>query len=99
MALRLFDAHNHLHDERLLRREDAIWADLRTEGVVRMVVNGSCEEDWPAVSALADRHSEVIPSFGYHPWYVGERSAQWQNSLLKILERAPGAVGEIGLDR
>jgi Mg-dependent DNase len=64
-----------------------------------MVVNGSCEEDWPKVLDLARRHPEVIPSFGYHPWYVKERSPHWQKNLVKFLDEAPSAVGEIGLDR
>ena len=64
-----------------------------------MVVNGSCEEDWPQVEALARQYPQVIPSFGYHPWYVKERSPQWQRVLVEFLDRNPSAVGEIGLDR
>jgi TatD DNase family protein len=64
-----------------------------------MVVNGSCESDWPQVLALARQSPQVIPSFGYHPWYVAERSADWQAALLRHLETVPSAVGEVGLDR
>ncbi len=99
MNLRLYDAHNHLHDERLVPRREAILAALQEEGVAGMVVNGSCEEDWPAVLALARQCPQVIPSFGYHPWYVKERSADWQNALRNVLKAAPSGVGEIGLDR
>ena len=50
--------------------------------------------------ALAQRFPNVvIPSFGYHPWYVRERSAEWQRTLLGFLDKTPSAVGEIGLDR
>jgi TatD DNase family protein len=48
---------------------------------------------------LARKHSTVIPSFGYHPWYVKERSPDWQSELIKHLNEVPCAVGEIGLDR
>ena len=41
----------------------------------------------------------VLPSFGYHPWYVAERSADWLRELEKLLDQVPAAVGEIGLDR
>jgi TatD DNase family protein len=68
------------------------------EGIVQMVVNGSSETDWPAVLEMA-RYREVIPSFGYHPWYVKERTADWQAALLRSLEQLPSAIGEIGLDR
>src|SRR5262245_59235164 len=68
------------------------------EGIVAMVVNGSCEEDWPDVMSVAD-YAQVIPSFGYHPWYVKERTAEWQSALLRRLDARPSAIGEIGLDR
>ncbi len=96
--MRLFDAHNHLQDERLTHR-DSLIADCRAEGVARMVVNGACEQDWPAVAALARQFPEVLPSFGYHPWYLPERTPRWLDVLKETLDHVPGAVGEIGLDR
>ncbi|MGD0089310.1 MAG: ATPase, T2SS/T4P/T4SS family [Planctomycetota bacterium] len=98
-AMRLYDAHNHLQDDRLVPCREAVLAAVRRENVVKMVVNGSCEADWPAVLDLARRHPQVIPSFGYHPWYVKERSADWRQVLLRHLDAAPSAVGEVGLDR
>jgi TatD DNase family protein len=41
----------------------------------------------------------VLPSFGYHPWYVKERTPDWQAQLARFLDAVPSAVGEIGLDR
>ena len=32
--------------------------------------------------ALARKYPQVIPSFGYHPWYVKERSPDWQAALV-----------------
>jgi TatD DNase family protein len=98
-GLRFFDAHNHLHDERFGGRQEALLAEALAAGVSAMVVNGSAEDDWPAVLDLAQRHPQVIPSFGCHPWYVRERSAAWLDRLGGFLDRAPSAVGEIGLDR
>jgi TatD DNase family protein len=99
MTLHLYDAHNHLQDARFGLHSDELLAIARKEGVVKMVVNGSCEEDWPKVLNLARHHREVIPSFGYHPWYVKERSPDWQKNLIGVLDESPSAVGEIGLDR
>jgi TatD DNase family protein len=95
----LYDAHNHLQDGRLVARLEEILAACRQEGVARMVVNGSCEEDWPQVLALAQQHPIVLPSFGYHPWYVRDRTDQWLDNLEHHLEALPSGVGEIGLDR
>ena len=95
----LYDAHNHLQDERLDKSRDEILQILHRERVRKVVVNGSCEKDWPAVLELAQKHAFIIPSFGYHPWYVKERSSHWLDVLQRFLEKVPSAIGEVGLDR
>jgi TatD DNase family protein len=98
--MKLFDAHNHLQDERLRPREPDIVAAAQQAGVVKMVVNGSCEEDWGDVLELGKTYPAlVIPSFGVHPWYISERSENWQSKLIRMLDSIPSAVGEIGLDK
>ena len=99
MERRLYDAHNHLQDDRFGGRQSELLADCRTAGISRMVVNGVREADWPQVVALARAHPEVLPSFGYHPWYLGERTPQWRENLVRFLDQISSAVGEIGLDR
>jgi TatD DNase family protein len=95
----LYDAHNHLQDERLAQARDADIEELRRENIRKMVVNGSTEADWPAVLKLAQKYPEVIPSFGYHPWYIKERSPEWEQTLARFLDQVPSGIGEIGLDR
>lgn len=97
--MRFHDAHNHLQDDRFGGRQAEIVSVAARAGVARMVVNGSCEEDWPQVAALAQQFPEVLPSFGYHPWYLHERTSHWQLSLVEQLEVHGSVVGEIGLDR
>lgn len=99
MNRRLYDAHNHLQDDRFGGRQAELLAACREAGVARMVVNGACEADWPQVLALAKAHPEVLPSFGYHPWYLHERTSHWRENLISFLDQIPSAVGEIGLDR
>jgi TatD DNase family protein len=95
----LYDAHNHLQDDRLGPHLPQVMPAVERAGVVKMVVNGSCEDDWSNVLALADQYPLVVPSFGYHPWYVKERTADWQAVLVRCLNAIPSAIGEIGLDR
>ncbi|MDZ4405254.1 TatD family hydrolase [Prosthecobacter sp.] len=96
----LYDAHNHLQDERLDPWRDQIIATLPQSGLAEMIVNGSCEEDWPAVAKLAHNHTWIRPAFGLHPWYVKKRTARWLEILRQYLLDQPNAVvGEIGLDR
>lgn len=97
--MRCYDAHNHLQDERFTEDRARIVETALRAGIVRMVVNGSCEDDWPAVRDLARQFPQVLPSFGCHPWYLHERTARWQARLLEHLDNLPAAVGEIGLDR
>lgn len=97
--MKFYDAHNHLQDERFGGRQADLMATALRENVAGMVVNGACEEDWPAVLALARQYPAVLPSFGYHPWYLHERTPQWRERLVEFLDQIPSAVGEIGLDR
>lgn len=96
----LFDAHNHLQDAWLVPHHPSIFADLAAARVGRVVVNGTALTDWPEVSALARSHPVVLPSFGLHPWDVGNATEPWHEALEAALMRHPEAgVGEIGLDR
>lgn len=105
MSRRLYDAHNHLQDERFGRRQGELLTACAETGVVAMVVNGSCESDWPQVLALARSAAggtdgiRIIPSLGYHPWYIHDRTGDWRKNLVHLLDEVPSAVGEIGLDR
>lgn len=98
---RLFDAHNHLHDERFGGCQEDLVRSCRASGIRRMIVNGSSEADWRQVAELARRFPDLVqPAFGLHPWYVHERSPRWESTLGQLLDEHPGAsLGEIGLDR
>lgn len=96
----LYDAHNHLQDERLSQPLESILRELPALGLHRCIVNGTSERDWPHVEALAERCPWITPAFGLHPWFVKDRSANWFDTLRRFLDANPGAcIGEIGLDR
>ncbi|HEV2692967.1 MAG TPA: TatD family hydrolase, partial [Verrucomicrobiae bacterium] len=97
--MNFYDAHNHLQDDRFGGRQSELLTACEKAGVRRMVVNGACESDWPQVLALARASEIVLPSFGYHPWYLSECTPDWRSNLEKFLDKIPSAVGEIGLDR
>jgi TatD DNase family protein len=99
IRVKFYDAHNHLQDERLAPYLESYLSGMGANGIERVVVNGSCEEDWPAVLALAKRNPRVVPSFGYHPWYIRERTDRWVGHLEQFLDEVPSAVGEVGLDK
>jgi TatD DNase family protein len=65
--MRWFDAHNHLQNSRLGNDPLGWVSAAAAAGIAGMVVNGTCEGDWPEVRRLAELCPSVIPAFGLHP--------------------------------
>ncbi len=97
--MKLFDAHNHIQDDRLFPDLGNVLQRAADAGVVKMGVKGCCEADWPRVIELYKTCAGIFPSFGLHPWFIKERSGQWLETLENLLVEYPeSAVGEIGID-
>lgn len=67
-----------------------------------LAVNGVCPgEDWDQVAALAAKYpGRIIPNFGVHPWWFGEKGVDWEAQLRERIASNPEAgVGETGIDR
>jgi len=73
---------------------------MHAEGIRHCVVNATCEEDWPAVEALALADPDFVsPAFGIHPWKAHTATNDWCERLANLLENHPQAsIGECGLD-
>ena len=95
----IFDAHQHLHDVRLQPHRDTVMAMLPKLGIGGGVGNGTRESDWEAVAAFCAAYPGQRPAFGLHPWFVAQRTAQWEATLERFLDAHPEAsLGETGLD-
>ncbi|MCB1091613.1 MAG: TatD family hydrolase, partial [Verrucomicrobiae bacterium] len=81
MSIPYLDAHLHLQDDRLGPHLDGIVTELRRWGIGRWVVAGTRESDWETVAQLAERYPEVVPCYGLHPWFVADRSEDWEATL------------------
>jgi TatD DNase family protein len=75
--LRCIDMHLHLAWPSLHDRLDHVPASARSAGVQRLVVNGTCPDDWPVVARLAREHADITPFFGLDPWRVGQVGDDW----------------------
>lgn len=98
--MKLFDAHCHLQDPRIINKTPELIKTAQDSGVLHFAVNGVSEQDWFSVKQLSVTYPSVLPSFGLHPWYVAERSPNWLKTLKEYFDSTPSAaVGEIGLDK
>ena len=98
MCVKLFDAHNHLHDPRLAEHLDEVIARARAAGVSRMACCSTEEKDWQAVLDCAARFPDVIPSLEVHPCNVACNGASWYETLRELIQKHHSAIGEVGLD-
>jgi TatD DNase family protein len=98
--MNVYDAHQHFHFDQLTPHRAAVARDLAAVGLRQAVVNGTNEEEWPVVAALAKEYRWILPSFGIHPWDCGNRGPDWEKNLRAALGANPAAgIGEVGLDR
>ena len=77
---------------------EALINDARNNGIVCMVCNGTSTADWNEVIELSQKHKEIIPSIGLHPWSIKESDDNWYNYFKQTVDKNRCLVGEIGLD-
>ena len=107
----MFDAHCHLHDERMKPIAAAAIARAHAAGVHGFLLAGVDPAGWLDEDALAAAHPDVSVSYGVHPQIVAAVDDATADSLLAALadrlsatspgrhsEIAAVAIGEIGLD-
>ncbi|KAG7575789.1 Metal-dependent hydrolase [Arabidopsis thaliana x Arabidopsis arenosa] len=98
--MKLFDAHCHLQDKRVIDKASQLISAALAVGVTNFAVNGTSEKDWDLVKEMGETYPSVVPCFGLHPWFIADRSPHWFKTLKKFFETTPtAAVGEIGLDK
>lgn len=97
--MNLFDAHNHIQDERLFPMLETVMERARSAGVKQMAVKSCCEADWPKVIEIANRYPDTHLAFGLHPWFIDGHSQTCFRIMEELLTTYPQAsVGEIGID-
>ncbi|URA09843.1 TatD family hydrolase [Thermospira aquatica] len=93
----LWDAHCHLHDERITDREQQIQEALSL-GIKRWVVCSTGPDDWSVVNSLCREKQFFIAAYGVHPWYLDNLPHQWEEKLYTLVKNTPSLIGECGLD-
>lgn len=93
------DAHVHLQDCIEKNESDGILSRAPMNRIERFFCNGTRPDDWPVVLKMSKDHPQVLPFFGFHPWYVSACNEKTLKELKKYLLSIPSGIGEIGLDK
>jgi TatD DNase family protein len=95
----LVDSHCHLDFPELAADELGVLARAREQGVGAMLTISTRLDTFPAVRAIAERHTNVWCSVGIHPHEAGEQG-QGATDWLVAEARHPKVIGigETGLD-
>jgi TatD DNase family protein len=97
--MNIVDTHCHID----LPAFDIDRADVlrrcQQSGISRIVVPGVMAKTWGRLRQICSTSPALYPSFGLHPYYLGEHvSADVDDLAQQIDQHHPIAVGEIGLD-
>lgn len=95
----LVDSHIHLTDFDPKTDIASVILHAVDTGVSYLVCNGTSELDWNRVVEIATKSRHVIPFLGLHPWFVGDRSAEWFAQLEELVKATQCGIGETGLDK
>ena len=96
--LPLVDCHCHLADSRLEKERVSIIKDCAEHQVQRILINGTCPQDWQTSIDLA-RQFGFDASVGLHPFMAEMWNDDVERRLCDcISSNKVYAIGEIGLD-
>lgn len=98
-AMKLFDTHSHLHDEKFSADRDECIARAREAGVSIILTLGDTIAASERAIALAEQSSVVIAAAGIHPSAAATWCDETAGELEALLDHPHVAVlGEIGMD-
>jgi len=90
--MKLFDAHIHLQEAESL-------TNLKELEICAWINCGTSALDWQNVNDLSQKNKKIIPSYGFHPWFLNSHYKEnWKEELTFFLRSQGSLVGEIGLD-
>ncbi len=96
--MKVIDSHCHLVDDKVLPVVESVLERAKLAGVEKFITMAGGRAEWPKLSALADKFSEVYVAYGWHPEDITK--VEDLDDLEKLLTDSPKAVaiGEAGLD-
>ncbi|RQM24789.1 hypothetical protein B5M09_001705 [Aphanomyces astaci] len=96
MTGRFVDAHCHLQDPRLRTSLPEVLRRASEHGLTHICTCSCNEDEWnnfpSLVQDIASPTPKIVPAFGLHPWYAGDASPSYLDSLRTTLQRYPSAL-------
>ena len=94
----IVDCHCHLADQRLANERSSIISDCAGRHVRRMLINGTCPQDWQTAIDLAGQYG-FDAAVGLHPFMAEMWNDEFEKKICDcISSNKVCAIGEIGLD-
>lgn len=92
------DSHCHIDFPDLAAREDEVIANMAAQNVSHALCVSVNIEQWPRVTAMAERHDNVFASLGVHPDYEDVTEPDVAQLVGMAAHPRVVAIGETGLD-
>lgn len=92
------DSHCHIDFPDLAAREDEVIANMAAQNVSHALCVSVNIEQWPRVTAMAERHDNVFASLGVHPDYEDVTEPDVAQLVNMAAHPRVVAIGETGLD-
>ncbi|WP_018410833.1 TatD family hydrolase [Methyloversatilis thermotolerans] len=92
------DSHCHIDFPDLAVREDEVLSNMDAQQVSHALCVSVNIEQWPRVTAMAERHDNVFASLGVHPDYEDVTEPDVAQLVEMAAHPRVVAIGETGLD-
>lgn len=93
----MIDCHCHLLD--IPQLSGGFFPSLSKVDITKIYCNSVSVSQWANLDLLAQKHPEVIPFYGIHPWNLRDITDHDLEILSHFLNKPKACCGEIGLDR
>lgn len=96
----IIDSHCHIDFEDFDNDRAEVLHRANAAGVTKIIVPGVIQPTWPRVKATCEKHTELYPCYGLHPYFIEQHRDNDLQALEHLLSGNSQAiaVGECGLD-
>jgi len=95
----LIDAHCHLDFDTFSDDFNEVLQRAKDNKISDIIIPGTQKKYWQRITALTNKHSNLHPCYGLHPYWVDQHTKADIAKLEEYITSNPAiAIGECGLD-